>query len=178
MPGAFVFGDTGLAAEGDNAGPEAGVRSQDSVIKVAVNARRGDQAGDGVQDLERREGEEVDHRGWDVRAGRRPDGRRRHGTALPARARCGAVKGEGRPGAVAEEPLAACAVGAVAADGGIEAEATGALPGEHIVYGILLEEAAAVEEAEDAAQEDGFEDGDVVGREVVASSKSAPSSTS
>jgi hypothetical protein len=64
-----------------------------------------------------------------------------------------AVEGEGRAGAVAEEPLAAGAVGAVDADGGVDAETAGPLLGEHVVGGVRIEEAAALEEAEDAALE-------------------------
>lgn len=52
------------------------------------------------------------------------------------------------------------------ADGSIDAEAAGALPGEHVVDGVFLEEVAALEEAEDAALEDGRECVGVVGGEV------------
>jgi hypothetical protein len=54
---------------------------------------------------------------------------------------------------VAEQALAPGPVGAVDVDGGIEAEAADALPGEHVVDRVLLEEAAALEEAEHAALE-------------------------
>jgi hypothetical protein len=54
----------------------------------------------------------------------------------------------------------------VDAHGGVNAEAAGALPGEHVVYGVLIEEAAALEEAEDAALEDGRKGARVVGGEV------------
>lgn len=74
---------------------------------------------------------------------------------------CGEFYRSGRPGsgatgheAVAKEALAAGGVGAVDADGGIEAESAGALPGEHVVDRVLLGEAAAVEEAEHAALEE------------------------
>jgi len=76
------------------------------------------------------------------------------------------VEGEGRPGAVAQEALPARTVGAVDADGGVEAEAAGALLGEHVVYGVGLEESAALEEAEDAALEDGGGGWGIVGGEV------------
>jgi hypothetical protein len=76
------------------------------------------------------------------------------------------VEGEGGPGAVAEEPLAAGAVGAVDADGGVDAETAGPLPGEHVIGRVRIEEAAALEEAEDAALEEGREGGCVIGGEV------------
>jgi hypothetical protein len=50
-----------------------------------------------------------------------------------------AVEGEGWAGAVTDEPLAAGAVGAVDAHSGVEAECACALPGEHLVYGVLIE---------------------------------------
>jgi hypothetical protein len=54
----------------------------------------------------------------------------------------------------------------VDAHGGVEAEAAGPLPGEHVVYGVLIEEPAALEEAEDAALEEGRKGACVVGGEV------------
>jgi hypothetical protein len=54
----------------------------------------------------------------------------------------------------------------VNADGGVEAEAAGPLPREHVVDGVLIEEAAALEEAEHPALEDGREGAGVVSREV------------
>jgi hypothetical protein len=77
-----------------------------------------------------------------------------------------AVEGEGRASAVADEPLAAGAVGALDAHCGVDAESAGALPGEHVVCGVHIEEVAALEEAEDAALEDGRECGYVIGGEV------------
>jgi hypothetical protein len=77
-----------------------------------------------------------------------------------------AVEGERGSGAVAQQPLAASAVGAVNADGGVEAEAAGPLPREHVVDGVLIEEAAALEEAEHPALEDGREGAGVVSREA------------
>lgn len=43
-----------------------------------------------------------------------------------------ALEGEGRPGAVAEQALSAGGGGAKDADGSIQAEAAGGLPGEHV----------------------------------------------
>jgi hypothetical protein len=52
------------------------------------------------------------------------------------------------------------------ANGRVEAEAAAGLPGEHVLYGVLVEEAAALEEAEHAALQRALEAADVVGREV------------
>jgi hypothetical protein len=53
----------------------------------------------------------------------------------------------------------------VDAYGGVEAEAAGPLPCEHVVDGVLIEETAALEEAEHPALEDGREGAGVVSRE-------------
>ena len=156
-----------LASEGDDAGTEPCVGGEDAVVAVAVDPGRRDQPGEGVEELKGREGEE----GTPVRGGTGwlvehaadagvigPPSR----PALDAQP----VEGEGRSGAVAEEPLATSAIGGADADGSVEAEAAGALPGEHVVHGVRLEEAAAVEEAEDAALDDGCECGGVSGGEV------------
>jgi hypothetical protein len=54
----------------------------------------------------------------------------------------------------------------VDADGGVQAEPAGPLPGEHVIGRVRIEEAAALEEAEDAALEEGREGGCVIGGEV------------
>jgi hypothetical protein len=52
------------------------------------------------------------------------------------------------------------------ADGGVEAEAAAGLPGEHVLHRVLVEEAAALEEAEHAALQRALEAEDVVGGEM------------
>jgi hypothetical protein len=52
------------------------------------------------------------------------------------------------------------------ADGGVEAEAAAGLPGEHVLDGVLVEQAAALEEAEHAALQRALEAEDVVGSEM------------
>jgi len=52
------------------------------------------------------------------------------------------------------------------ANGGVQAEATRSLPGEHVGNGGLVEEAASLEEAEHAPLQCALEAEDVVGREV------------
>ena len=64
---------------------------------------------------------------------------------------------KGRPGAVAEQALAADSVGAVDTHGGVQAEAAAALPGEHVLDGGGLQQAAPLEEAKDAALEEPLE---------------------
>jgi len=62
-----------------------------------------------------------------------------------------ALEREGGSGAGAQEPLPAGVVVAGDADGGVEAEAAGRLPGEQVLERRLLEEAASQEETQDAA---------------------------
>jgi hypothetical protein len=62
---AFRFG----AAEGDDAGAEPGVGRQHAVVAVAVDAGRRDEAGEGGEEVERREGEDgaaVERGAWQV----------------------------------------------------------------------------------------------------------------
>jgi len=54
----------------------------------------------------------------------------------------------------------------VDADRGVQAEAAGGLPGEHVGDGGLVEEAASLEEAEHAPLQCALEAEDVVGSEV------------
>jgi hypothetical protein len=184
----FGLGGVGLVvAEGDDSGSKSCIGGEDAVIAVAVDPGRRDQAGEGIEELERREDEEGAAVGGGA-SGLVEDPANAHGVGRPRRgaglerfgvagsgwpAACSrfgldteTVEGEGRAGAVADEPLAAGAVGAVDADGGVEAEAAGPLPGEHVVDGVLIEEAAALEEAEHPALEDGREGASVVSGEV------------
>lgn len=130
-----------------------------------------DEAREGGEELEGREGEDRTAVG---RGPRRlvedPDGgvagpcgcRRAAGVALDAQA----LEGEGRAGTVFQEPFSAGAVGAVDADGGVQAEAAGGLPGEHVGNGVIVEEAAALKEAEHAALQRALEAADVVAGEA------------
>jgi hypothetical protein len=52
------------------------------------------------------------------------------------------------------------------ADEGVEAEAAAGLAGDHVLYGILIEQGAALEEAEHATLQRALASEDVVGREV------------
>jgi hypothetical protein len=134
------------------------------VIAVAVDPGRRDQAREGFEKLERREDEDglavgggagglVEDPANAHGVGRRRRGAGPGGFGVPGSGQpalgsrfvldAEAVEGEGRAGAVADEPLAAGAVRAVDS-----------------------EEAAALEEAEDAALEDGREGAGVVGGEV------------
>jgi hypothetical protein len=68
-----------------------------------------------------------------------------------------ALEGEGWPGAVTDQPLDACPVVALDANGGVDAEAAGALPGKH-AFGIgIVEKAACAEVPEHAALDDTLE---------------------
>jgi hypothetical protein len=66
-------------------------------------------------------------------------------------------EGEGRPGTVAQEALNARTVVALDANGGVDAEAAGALPGEHALGIGLVEKAAGAEVPEHAALNDTLE---------------------
>jgi hypothetical protein len=148
------------------------VGSEDSVVPVPVHARWGDQAGQGGEELEGGE----DQQGTTLRGGTRgligdvldarPDGSR----ARPARGSGGldapALELERGACAVAQESLAAGAVVAADADGGVEAEAAGGLPGEHVLHGRLVEEVPAQEEAEHAAAERLLERVQVIGARI------------
>jgi hypothetical protein len=68
-----------------------------------------------------------------------------------------ALEGEGWPGAVTDQPLDACPVVALDANGGVDAEAAGALPGEHALGIGLVEKAAGAEVPEHAALNDTLE---------------------
>jgi hypothetical protein len=77
-----------------------------------------------------------------------------------------ALQREWRPGAVPEQPLAPGCIGAMDADGGVEAEAAAGPPGEHVFDGALVEQAAPLEEAEHAALQRTLQAEHVVGREM------------
>ena len=101
-----------VAAEGDDVGPEPRVGRQDSVVAVAVDAGWGDQTGEGVQKLEGREGEEGAAVGGGT--GRSVEDPTDAGViGPPCRLRLDAQAFEGKrgSGAVAEEALAAGALG-------------------------------------------------------------------
>ncbi|MEJ2582741.1 MAG: hypothetical protein P8127_14065 [Acidobacteriota bacterium] len=100
--------DTHLPSEGDDVGPEPCVGGQHAVVAVAVDPGRRDQPREGLEELEGREGEEgaavgggtgrlVDHP---------PDAGIVVGPPSGVALDPQPVEGEGRSGAVAEEPLA------------------------------------------------------------------------
>ena len=114
-----------VAAHGDDPGAECGVRREDAVVAVAVDAGRRDETADGGEKFEGREGED----GATVGRGPRrvvedlADG----GPALTGGGGrmvldAQALEGEGRPGAVSEQPLSAGGVGAMDANGGVQAD--------------------------------------------------------
>ena len=77
-----------------------------------------------------------------------------------------ALEGEGGPGAVSPQPLSAGGVACMDADGGVKAETAGRLPGEHVADSLLVEETAALEEAQHAALHGALEAVGIVGREM------------
>ncbi|HUF31424.1 MAG TPA: hypothetical protein VMM77_12300, partial [Gemmatimonadaceae bacterium] len=151
-----------VAAEIDDPFAQPCVGCEDAVVAVAVNAGRRDQAAQRGEKLEGREGEDSAAVADGSRRGGGAALLARLGVALDAQA----FEGERRPGAVPQQPFPAGGVGAVDADGGVQAEAATGLPGEHVLYGVLVEESAALEEAEHALQQRALEAKDVVGKEV------------
>ena len=73
------------------------------------------------------------------------------------------VKGKGRARAVAEQSFDAGSVVALDAYGGVDAEATGALPGEHAVGVGFIEQAVGTEAAKHTTLDDPLELEPVVG---------------
>jgi hypothetical protein len=145
------------------------------VVAVAVDAWRWDQAAECGEKLEGREGED----GAAVAGGSCREVDDLVDTGLAVWCGCGAflgplavaldthaLKRERRPGAISEEALAPCRVRAMDSDRCVEAEAAAGLPGEHVLDGVLGEQAAALEEAEHAALQRALEAEDVVGREM------------
>jgi hypothetical protein len=74
---------------------------------------------------------------------------------------------EGRAGTVAEETLDPDSVVGLDAHGSVDAEAAGALPGEHAGGVSLVEECVATEVAEGASLRGGFELAYVIGGQLV-----------
>ena len=126
------------------------------MIPVAVESWGCDEASKPLEELNRRKQE----LGASVRRGlgqpidelglRRAEGDDAAGGVEP-------LQGEGWTSTVPEQPFDACSVLTLDADGGVDAEATGALPGEHAVGIGLLEQAVAIEVAEHTLLDDVLE---------------------
>ena len=143
-------------ADGDDGRSGSRVRGEHAVVPVAVHAGRGDEPGDALQELEGGEqdlgapigrgfGEAIEEPGL----GRSEAGRAAQGVE--------ALEGKGWPGTVADQALDARTVVALDADGGVDAEAAGALPGEHALGIGLVEKAACAEVPEHTALNDTLE---------------------
>lgn len=126
------------------------------MVSVAVHPGRRDKPGEAFEQLERREkdlGAPVGRGPWEAieQAGL---GRTERGRASGS---VEAFEGKGWPGAVAQEALDAGTVLTLDADSGVDAEASGALPGEHATGIGLVEKAARAEVPEHAALNDTLE---------------------
>jgi hypothetical protein len=145
------------------------------VVAVAMDARRRDEAGECSQKLEGREGED----GAAVAGGSRGQVEDLADAGIAVCCGGGALLGplavpldtqslqrKGRSGAVTQQALAAGGIGAMDADRCVEAKAAAGLPGEHVLDGVLGEEAAALEEAEHAALQRALARGRVCRRRV------------
>ena len=126
------------------------------MVTMAVHPGRGYEPGEALQELERGEedfrspvgpglGEAIEQPGL----GRGEGGRAAQGVK--------ALEGEGWPGTVADQALDARPVVALDADGGVDAEPAGPLPGEHALSIGLAEQAARAEVPEYAALNDTLE---------------------
>ena len=112
------------------------------MVAVAVDAGWGEDFGEAVQELQGREAQ----RGAAGGVGLRQEVEDLVGAAVDE---VKPFEGEGRPGAIADEPLEACAVGGLDADAGVQAEPTPVIPGEHVLGVVGLQEAVAAKVPED-----------------------------
>jgi len=119
------------STDGDDGGAQAGMGRQDTVVAVAVHARRWHEGDEALEELEGREddlgapigggfGEAVE----EARVGGGEGGDASEGVE--------ALEGEGRAGTVAQEALEAGTVVTFDAHGSVDAEPTGSLPREHV----------------------------------------------
>ena len=147
-------------------GPEPGIRSQHTVVAMAMDPRGRDELGEGLEELER--GEQQLGAAVDVRLGEAVDqaalGRGKGGAGIEC---VQTFEREGRAGTVADESLDPGTVLGLDAHGGVDAEAARALPCEHAGGVELVEESLATEVAEDALLDDRLHVGDAVGRHVM-----------
>jgi len=152
------------SADGDDGGAQAGVGREDTVVTVAVHARRGHEGDEALEELEGRE----DDLGAPVERG---FGKAVQNTCLGGGEGGNAGEGveaferEGGPGTVAEEALEAGTVIALDAHRSVDAEAAGTLPGEHVESVELVEQPVGTEVSEDATLNDALEPGPVLGLE-------------
>lgn len=110
------------------------------MIAVPVDAGRRDESGQPIQELERGEPEHG------APVGRGPGQAIADLTlGLPV-APLEPLERERRPGAVAEQSLESGPVVGFDADRGVEGEASGVIPGEHVAGGVLLEQSVAGEQ--------------------------------
>jgi len=135
------------------------------VVSVAMDSRGRDEAGDPLEELERREqelgaavggrlGQPIDESGVG-----RGEGNDAAGGMEP-------FQSEGWTSTVSEQPFDARAVLALDADGRVDAEATGSLPGQHAVGVGFVKQAMAMEVAQDTALDNVLELGPVPGSEL------------
>ncbi len=137
---------------------------QDTVVAVAVHARRWHKGDEPLEQLQRRE----DDLGTPVGSWfGKPIQKARVGGGEGGDAGEGmeSLEREGWPGTVAEEALEAGAVVALDAHGGVDAEATGSLPREHVEGVELIEEPVGAEVSEHATLKDALEPCPVLGLE-------------
>ena len=151
-----------LTPECDDLIPELGIGSHHTVIAVAVDAWWVNEQSEPLEELERSERES---RGT-VRCGM---GKTIDDALASRRTVPGSLEpfeGEGRTGTVAQKPFESGTVTGRDMDRGIDAEATGGPPGEHVVGDVAFEQTLAVEVTEHAVANRVLELVPVGGREV------------
>jgi hypothetical protein len=123
-------------------GPQGRVGGEDPVVAVAMDARRGENLGQAIQELEGRKAQ----RGATGQVGPREEVEDLVGATVDE---VETVEGERRPGTIADEAFEARAIGGLDADTPIQTEPAAVLPGEHVLGLVGLQEAVAAKVPED-----------------------------
>jgi hypothetical protein len=145
--------------------PQPGVRSQNPVVAVTMDARRRDELGESVKEFEGREqqlGATMDV-GFGEAVEKAALGRREGGGGFEG---VQPLERERRARTISDEALDARTVFTLDAHGRVDAEPARALPREHAGGVEFGEESVAAEVAEDSSLEGGFELADVIGRQL------------
>ena len=123
---------------------QGSIGGEDAVVPVAVDAGRGEDGGEPVQELESRETQ----RGSAGQVGSWEEVEDLVGTVAD---QVEPFEGERGPGAIADQSFEARAVGGLDPDSCVETEPTAVIPGEHILGLVGFQESVAAEVAEHPA---------------------------
>lgn len=106
------------------------------MVTVAVDAGRGENLGQPIQQLESREPEGGTARGIGLR-------KQIEDLVGATVDKVESIESERRPGAIPDEPFEASSVGGLDADAGVEAKPAAVIPGQHVFGLVGLEESVA-----------------------------------